>query len=123
MLNEVLQRRMADHAVPLSDWGRWFVDKLEESGLARPRLEYRVLDRRGALLAQVDAAFVEALVAFELDSVAHHHDLVAFERDRMRDLQLAAAGWRTIRVTWHQFNHRWDDIVDAARSALSERTP
>jgi very-short-patch-repair endonuclease len=38
----------------------------------------------------------------ELDGHAFHGTRAAFEADRARDRSLHAAGWRVIRVTWHQ---------------------
>lgn len=108
--------RRSESTVPLSDWGRRFAVKLEASGFARPALEYRVLDDDGGLIAQVDAAYVGSKIAFELDSVSHHHNLAAFETDRTRDLRLASRGWTTMRVTWHQYTRRWNEIADAVRA-------
>lgn len=116
VVSEVLRTRRPESTVPLSDWGRWFADRLEASGFRRPVLEHRVLDGNGNLIAQVDAAYVDARLAFELDSVAHHHNLTAFERDRIRDLRLAAQGWRTIRVTWFQYTNQWTEVVGAVRA-------
>lgn len=116
VIGEVLSTRRVESTAPLSDWGRWFANRLEASGFGRPVLEHRVLDLDGALIAQVDAAYVDACLAFELDSVAHHHNLRAFEIDRARDLRLAAHGWRTLRVTWRQYTHRWHEITEAVRA-------
>jgi len=38
----------------------------------------------------------------EVDGYAYHSHRNAFERDRRRDADLAAAGYRVIRVTWRQ---------------------
>jgi hypothetical protein len=116
VVSEVLRARRPELSVPLSDWGRWFADRLEANGLGRPVLEHRVLDGNGNLIAQVDAAYVDARLAFELDSVAYHHSLRAFETDRMRDLRLAASGWRTLRVTWHQYTQQWNEITNAVQA-------
>jgi very-short-patch-repair endonuclease len=40
----------------------------------------------------------------ELDGNRSHGTRVAFEVDRTRDRRLQAAGWRVIRVTWHQLD-------------------
>ncbi len=116
VVTEVLRTRRAESTIPLSEWGRWFADKLEEDGLGRPSLEHRVVDPQGVLIAQVDAAYVTDRLAFELDSVAHHHNLAAFQTDRSRDLRLAAHGWQTLRVTWDQYTNSWSEIVDAVRA-------
>jgi very-short-patch-repair endonuclease len=41
-----------------------------------------------------------ARLVVETDGRAHHERRAAFERDRQRDLDLAALGIQTLRVTW-----------------------
>ena len=58
--------------------------------------------RRGTY--EVDAVWREARLIVELDGFATHGTRRGFERDRKRDRQLAAAGWRVIRLTWWQLS-------------------
>ena len=51
---------------------------------------------------EVDAAWRDARLIVELDGFATHGTRRGFERDRKRDRQLTAAGWRVIRLTWRQ---------------------
>ena len=51
---------------------------------------------------QCDCVWRAQRLIVELDGRAVHDTAQAFERDRARDRALAAAGWRTIRVTWRQ---------------------
>jgi very-short-patch-repair endonuclease len=48
---------------------------------------------------EVDALYPEARLIIEIDSWAFHGDRAAFERDRAKDAQALALGYRTIRIT------------------------
>ncbi|MFT3876804.1 MAG: DUF559 domain-containing protein [Propioniciclava sp.] len=69
-------------------------------------LEYRtnhpvaLLDRSRAYL---DLALPALMLALEVDGYAFHHDRVAFERDRDRDLQLTCLGWQVVRISASAF--------------------
>ncbi|MDH3299148.1 MAG: hypothetical protein OES24_01420 [Acidimicrobiia bacterium] len=117
----VLADRRSDPALPLSDWGRRFVAGLADSALPRPRLEYRVVDKTGRLIAQVDAAYPEHRYAIELDSHAYHINPEAFELDRRRDGDLAQVGWLVRRFTWQQWNKLRPWVVATIRADLEAR--
>lgn len=51
---------------------------------------------------EVDLHWPRARLVVELDSWTHHRQRPAFERDRRRDVELQAAGYRTVRLTWRQ---------------------
>jgi very-short-patch-repair endonuclease len=53
---------------------------------------------------EVDALWPALGVVVEVDGFAYHGDRTAFERDRLRDQVLTAAGFTVIRVTWRQLN-------------------
>jgi very-short-patch-repair endonuclease len=53
----------------------------------------------------------------EVDGRAYHSARSRFEGDRRRDTDLAAAGFRVIRVTWHQITR--ESQVVLARIALA----
>jgi REase_MTES_1575 len=48
---------------------------------------------------EVDFSWPEQRLIVETDGHRHHGTRAAFERDRERDAQLTAAGWRVVRVT------------------------
>jgi very-short-patch-repair endonuclease len=52
---------------------------------------------------EVDAVWRETKLIVELDGYATHGTRRAFERDRVRDRRLTAAGWRVIRLTCESF--------------------
>jgi len=55
---------------------------------------------------EVDALFPDEKVIVELDSWAFHSSKQAFEDDRDKDADTAAAGCVTVRVTWERQNER-----------------
>ena len=60
---------------------------------------------------EVDFHWPGQRLIVELDGRAAHHTLTAFERDRARDRALQAAGWRVVRITWHQLQYEPTQIA------------
>ncbi len=118
-LRAVLDERCGEERVPLSSWSRKVANLLVAHGLPEPRLEYRVLDDAGNLLAQVDLAYPAHHLAIELDSVRWHHNRASFEGDRSRVRRLATAGWQVLPLTWQQYLEEADVFVGQVRHLLS----
>jgi very-short-patch-repair endonuclease len=53
---------------------------------------------------EVDFLWLANRLAVEIDGFAYHSSQRRFENDRLRDAQLAARGFRVIRVTWRQLD-------------------
>lgn len=120
-LRSILAERDRAAAVPLSAWSRDVADRLCANGLERPEMEWRVQDRRGHFVAQVDLAYPNIYYAIELDSVAFHLDRQAFERDRRRDIDLAGLGWHVDRFTWAMCANDWPWVVATVKERLHHR--
>lgn len=73
---------------------------LAEKGLPHPRCNAR-LQIEGHFL-EIDFLWEKQRLAIETDGEETHGTRAAFQRDRWRDQILAAAGYRTARVTWRQ---------------------
>lgn len=69
----------------------------------------------------VDFLWLSARLVVETDGYAFHSDRGAFERDRRRDLDLAAAGYEVSRLTYQMVRHEPDRCIDVVRSALDRR--
>ncbi len=65
---------------------------------------------------EVDFSYPDGLVV-EADGFEFHRDRDAFERDRRRDADLVAAGWRVMRITWRQFRDDPDATLRRIRLA------
>jgi very-short-patch-repair endonuclease len=72
---------------------------------------------------EVDALWAGRNLVLEVDGYASHGHHAAFERDRRRDQTLAAAGFRVIRVTWHQLQREPLALVARLAQALSAAAP
>ena len=75
---------------------RAFLALIDRAGLEPPLVNHRI----GRY--EVDFAWPAVRVVAETDGWAAHGHRSAFERDRVRDAALAAAGHRVVRFTWRQ---------------------
>jgi very-short-patch-repair endonuclease len=55
----------------------------------------------------------------EIDGYRFHSSRSAFERDRRRDAELAAAGYQVIRVTWRQITEEPYSVVALLSQTLA----
>lgn len=100
-----------------SELERRFLALLERDKLPRPEVNAWI--EVGGDLIQVDCAWPERRVIVELDSRAYHQTVAAFERDRRRDRQAQAAGWRPARVTDAALRDEPDAVAADVRALLS----
>jgi very-short-patch-repair endonuclease len=90
---------------------------LAEAGLPPARVEHPVRLPSGRM-AYIDAAFPEALLAIEVDSYLHHSTLSDWSRDRARNNELIALGWRVLSITPHQLEVDPSAVVGQVALAL-----
>ncbi len=67
---------------------------------------------------EVDFHWPAARLVVETDGRATHDNVLAFERDRARDLDLELAGWRVVRISWRQLHDHPERIVALLRARL-----
>ncbi len=91
---------------------------LRAAGL-RPVPQHEVVV--GARRYRLDFAWPAERVAVEADGWSAHGARRAFERDRRRSADLAAAGWRVLPVTWTQISQQPADVIARVRAALEMR--
>jgi hypothetical protein len=70
-------------------------------------------------VGRVDFLYREHRIVIEADSRKHHSSLRDAERDRWRDIELAAAGFVVIRVTWRQLIDEPARFVQALEQLLA----
>ncbi len=75
---------------------RLFLRLVRRAGMPDPKVNARVAGY------EVDFFWPDRRLAVEVDGRAFHVSPRAFERDRLRDAELDAAGVRVLRVTWRQ---------------------
>lgn len=91
---------------------------LVRSGLPPPVAQHPVVDERGRIVAILDLAYPEILVAIEYDG-ADHFAAPRVLRDGRRLTRLAALGWRVHRYYAADVYRRPDQIVHDIRRALT----
>jgi very-short-patch-repair endonuclease len=96
---------------------------IEEPSLTRSEAEARLLDLlRAADLPptatnarvgchEVDFLWHPQRLVVEVDGFAYHASRAAFERDRLRDAELQADGYRVIRITWRQIDEKPEAVI------------
>ncbi|MGZ4344524.1 MAG: endonuclease domain-containing protein [Solirubrobacteraceae bacterium] len=111
---------------------RSLLDAEDDSGYTRSRAERilrdlihdadldRPLFNEPVLGFVVDAVWPDQRLIVEVDGYAYHRHRAAFERDRRRDQQLIAAGYRVIRVTWIQLRDRPIAVITTIARALGQ---
>jgi very-short-patch-repair endonuclease len=85
--------------------------------LATPRVNARLHGY------EVDFLWPQASLVVEVDGYRFHSTRAAFERDRVRDARLQAAGIEVLRVTWRQLERDALAVVARIAGALARRTP
>jgi very-short-patch-repair endonuclease len=68
---------------------------------------------------EVDFLWREQKLVVEVDGFRFHSSRSAFERDRLRDAELAAQGFHVLRVTWRQIVDTPEALVARIAMALA----
>jgi hypothetical protein len=89
-----------------------FLELCDTYGIPRPLVQPMVEGHR------VDFCWPELRLIVETDGFEHHGTRAAFERDRAKDAQLTARGWRVLRFTHAQVS---DDRESCAVVVLAAR--
>lgn len=114
-LRELLERarRATETRSPLEDRFARFV---EEQRLPEPSLNVLVLGH------EVDALWPRAKLIVEVDSFEFHGHRAAFERDRRRDAERIAAGYRVLRVTSRRLEDDSEALSREIRALLDRHS-
>jgi hypothetical protein len=116
---------------------RAFIDERREDGWAPPESELealaaRVLTRatpgwvrqfalpfRGPVGGRVDFALPSERLLVEADGRRWHARVQDFDRDRWRDNEAVAAGWRVLRFSWAHLTAAPDDVIALVRRTIA----
>jgi very-short-patch-repair endonuclease len=90
---------------------RWLVG----AGLPQPVQQHRV--RVGRRTYKLDLAYPRHQIAIEFDGWATHRTRLAFDADRVRDLDLEDQDWRVLHFTSRSTR---EFVVDRVRRALKK---
>ncbi|MEA2363574.1 MAG: hypothetical protein QOD71_2719 [Thermoleophilaceae bacterium] len=93
---KALLERDAEPALTRSEAEERLLALIREAALPPPEVNRRIGRHT------VDFVWRDRRLIVETDGYRFHSTRTAFERDRIRDAELTAAGFRVIRVTWRQ---------------------
>jgi hypothetical protein len=113
----VLARRLAGYNPGESDLEMRVMRAIVEAGLPEPASQHWV--RLGSRRCRIDLAYPDRKLAIEVDGWVAHGNRTAFDRDRARQNDLVAAGWRPIRFTSSWTNAEIAATVAEHLAALS----
>ncbi len=93
------------------------IEVLRTARLPMPVRQHEVtMERR--VIARVDLAYPEHLLAVECDGYRYHSGKAAWEKDLRRRNHLTALGWRVLHVTWDDVE-RWPlQVAERIAAAL-----
>ena len=89
------------------------LELIRAARLPTPATNVKVLDW------EVDLVWHERHLVVELDSHSFHSSRRAFERDRRKDQELQAGGYRVLRFTWRQITEEPEAVIAALATALA----
>jgi hypothetical protein len=89
------------------------------AGLPMPLVNAPV--RTAMRVLEVDLLWERERFVVEADGRRHHGIEVAFERDRLRDRELLAAGYGVLRVTWREAEREPEAVLTVIRGELERR--
>jgi very-short-patch-repair endonuclease len=120
-VRRVLSLRAPTDPVPESVLESKFDTLLRNAGLPSPSRQHVIVDQVGRFVARVDFAFVDRRVAVEIDSVKHHAGTAQWRTDLSRQNRIMTLGWRVLRFTAHDLEHRPHEVATAIADALDLR--
>jgi very-short-patch-repair endonuclease len=111
-LRSVLERT-AGPALTRSEAERLLLRLVRAAGLPPPEHNVRVGGH------ELDLLWREQRLVVEVDGYAYHSGRAAFERDRVRDAELLASGFRVLRLTWRRLVEEPESVVARLAQALA----
>jgi len=117
-LRTLLEMRLGDQTVPLSDFSRLIANLLTDNDLPEPVLEYRILAADGSFIMQADLAWPLRKKAWELDGLAFHFGRMERERDNRKRNRAKAEGWNIQEILWSMYVDDPQGLVEMCRRFL-----
>ena len=109
----ILLQAAADGARSAAE--RLLIKLLREAGITGWKANYRL----GRYV--IDVAFLAAELAIETDGWAFHHDQEDFQKDRVKQNEIALLGWQVLRFTWLDLTEYPERVISEIRFALASR--
>jgi very-short-patch-repair endonuclease len=102
----------ASPALTRSEAEERFLALIRRAELSTPEVNVRIGGH------EVDFLWRSQGLVVEVDGFRFHSSRAAFERDRRRDAELGARGFRVIRVTWRQIVDRPEAVIARLATAI-----
>jgi very-short-patch-repair endonuclease len=119
LFRRLLSVRCDDYVPPASELEALLEAVLEGAGLRLPERQQWV-GGTTAPAGRVDYLYRPAGVVIEADSRRHHSSWLDVQADHRRDLVLMSAGYRIVRVNWHQLVSEPELFVAAVKTFLRD---
>ena len=116
-MRDILDKRAPGYVATASELETRFVELLEAAGVEVP--EKQVNLGGDEWIGRVDFVDRRARVVFELDGRVGHASELDRKRDRRRDNELMAEGFRVFRFTWEELVARPQWVLAMVRKALT----
>ena len=111
-LRELIQQGR-EPTLTRSHYERKLLELLERAQLPKPSVNAQLLGM------EVDLLWPGQRLVVEFDGFGYHSARRSFERDRLRDQRLVAAGYRVIRVTARQLDRTPEALIARVAAALA----
>ena len=118
-LRELLEVRIENGTVPLSDFSRRVFNLLVDNGIEPPELEHRIVAHNGSFIMQADLAWPDKRKAWELDGLAYHFGRTERERDNRKRNRAKGEGWNIQEILWSMFIDDPAGLVQTCRRFLA----
>lgn len=117
VLRRILAVRTEDYVPPESELEALLLAVLVGAGVPLPDRQKSV-GGTSAPIGRVDFVYRAARIVIEVDSRRYHSSWLDVQADHRRDLLLTAAGFRIVRVNWHQLIQEPELFLAAVRALL-----
>lgn len=115
VVRAVLDRYIPGRRSPESVLETMFLQLIRSAGVLPPEAQVEV--RLGPnSVVRLDFAYPSRRVGIELDGAAYHSGELAERRDRRRDDELGAIGWRVFRFSWDDVTRRPEYVLGTMRA-------
>jgi very-short-patch-repair endonuclease len=122
-MRRLLAARSDGEATPQSVLETRFLRSIRRAKLPIPERQHRIRDN-GRVMATVDFAYPQALIAIEIDGYRSHSGKTAWQRDLARRNAVAKLGWRVLHLTAEDLERRRDAVAETIAGQLKlERPP
>ena len=118
-LRHLLEKRLLDRTIPLSDFSRLVANVLDDGGVPKPVLEHQITDEHGINILQADLAWPNLKKAWELDGLQFHFGREEIERDRRKRNLAKENGWNIQEILWSMYLNDQGGLVKMARRFLN----